>query len=774
MMRGRRASDSEMTSETLPTSTDLRVPEVLQSALGVYKIRIDDRRLTVKYKKSAEFKGDIAIVLTGDWQFTDSAEIGFKAINKGFSTDSVDLLRTHIGNVLASPEASDIMAAIKVEQNKAEEQRFEHSLSKAAGKKKSTTSTSGKASELSSQTVTTMKYTVKKKLVHGQKEQEKQDDSTQALPILWETVKIAGAYYLVCYDPFAQKLRFTTELPVEEENNMMLVPYTEKAADPYDFADAKELRYFIEKAKKETLGTLFSKARKCVKTFYDTDNEAHTNLIAADIVFTYFQDRLGKTHYIFLYGKPGTGKGAVLETFGQLAYRGVQITNANAPNLYRMLGDLEKGQVVIIIDEANRLEDDPFLQEVLKTGYKGNARVARMLDASSAANSKQRYYYTFCFKIIAANKLPTDWKVEGVLDRCFKIKTAPGNPTLDIGDIVDHADDPKNAKVLEQLQYLRKLLFAYRLLHYSEPIPDIRLKEIIGRDAELVKPLIRLFKTHGGSSASDLQNIEDIKKALHYFIKERTEDKTDSFEAYLQKEITELIDSREWQLTEEDKKSKEYVEGIRSISFSDLWDRIIKEKLKGEEIEGERDSLNTSLFGPVSKKRFAGGLRALGGDKARDSTRDKRIWKFNFNTLARFGRAFVGIPDKIELEEQETLDLAAELAAFNFMDEEEEQNEETPLVSDTSGRFERSTDDNRGSEKNLSSENHNEIAGHDEEISGNGQENMENVDVKNNLEGGSSSNNRPDRPNVSERSRDVPELDNNGEGQEGEGGGALQ
>jgi hypothetical protein len=380
-----------------------------------------------------------------------------------------------------------------------------------------------------------------------------------------------------------------------------------------------------------------------------------------------------------------------------------------------LLGDLEKGQVTIIIDEANRLEEDPFLQEVLKTGYKGNARVARMLDASSSTNAQQRYYFTYCFKMVAANKLPTEWKAEGLMDRFFKAKTSPGEPTMDISDIVEHADDPENYKVLQQLQYLRKLLFAYRLLHFSEPIPDLKIKGIIGRDAELIKPLIRLFKTHGGgnnNSPKDLKRFGDIKNALHYFIKDRNDDKSDSFDAFVQKETLQLINTRESMLTSEDKASKEFVDGFREVTFVDLWDTIVKHKLDGKEVEEERDSLDTALFGRISKKRFAATLRTLGGKKARDNTGDKRTWQFSRKTLERFGKSFRAIPSTIELEEQHTIESATKKATISFMDGEEEQeegkennNEETLLDSDTSDTSDTSTGVNPERENNHSRSN---------------------------------------------------------------------
>lgn len=564
-----------------------------------------------------------------------------------------------------------------------------------------------------------MKYTVKRKnkIVNEEEKEESTEQQEVLLSQLWETVKIGGKYCLVSYDPLSYSLRWLNEI---EEADRILVPYTENATEAYEFKDPVDLEYFIQRAKKETLGSLFRKVKRCASSFYDTDEEAYTNLIAADVVFTYFQDKIGKTHYVFVHGKPGTGKGAILETFNQLAYRGVQMTNTNAANLYRLLSHIEKGQVVIIIDEANRLDEDPFLLDVLKTGYKGIAKVPRMMDSSSAANSKQFYYYTYCFKIIAAENLPRDWKAGGFKDRCLIIKTAPGNPGKDITDVVDNADDPEKAKILSELQFLRKLLFAYRLIHFSEPIPDVRIKGIIGRDNELIKPLIRLFKTHG-----DHSSLETIKKTLHYFVKQRNQEHTDTFDAYVNEQLEQLISSREGQLTQEQLST---FGTSRQLSFNDIWENIIKNKLDGKEIPDKPDSLMTSLFGEQSKKHLAMVLRNLGGRKAKDSSGNKREWKFDLKTLERFTKSFNVIPDKIELEDQDTLESATHRAVISFInDDNEEEEAEEEKFSD---RSDRSFKNNGGSETNLTSENRNENIPYNIEISGNGKGNNNNLDAK--------------------------------------------
>jgi len=446
---------------------------------------------------------------------------------------------------------------------------------------------------------------------------------------LWETVRIGDKFHFVSYDPLQMKLSTTNEIT---ENGKTIVPFTEEAIEHYAFESMDEQEQHIQLAKKETAGSLFKKIRRWAAKFYDTDIPEYIDLIAGDIFFTYFQDRIGKTHYLFVWGDPDQGKGAILETFNQLGYRGVQITDATAATVYRILGSVEKGQAILIIDEANQLENDTFLLNVLKVGYKGNTKIPRVMDAQSSENNRVEYFYPYGFKIIAAEHLPDRWKTGGFQSRCFKIKTAPGDPDIDIGDVVDNAGDPTNAAILAQLTKLRKTLFAYRLLHYHEPIPDIKLKGITGRDRELTKPLIRLFGTHG-----DSESLETIKSTMHYFIKERNADKSESLNAEVLKRVKELINFDSENTTNE-------------LEYKTIWDDL-KLQLNGKDVEDKRDTMDTDLFGQISSKRLAGVLRSIGGNKAKNSAGDKRVWKFDDKTLARYSRIYKEIPDTIELEE---------------------------------------------------------------------------------------------------------------------------
>ncbi len=86
----------------------------------------------------------------------------------------------------------------------------------------------------------------------------------------------------------------------------------------YVFSDMQEIKEYAKRAEKENLDTLFEKVKNVWKKYFDIDDETLT-LCAADTIFTYFQDKLGMTHYLLFVGDNNTGKSNALESFIILA-----------------------------------------------------------------------------------------------------------------------------------------------------------------------------------------------------------------------------------------------------------------------------------------------------------------------------------------------------------------------------------------------------------------------------------------------------------------------
>jgi len=109
--------------------------------------------------------------------------------------------------------------------------------------------------------------------------------------------------------------------------------------EPYTFESIQQINELIEDVKaNETADTLFSKIKRQWKR-YDSESESHISLCSGDCFFTYFQDKLGMTHYLFFVGDNEAGKSTKLFLFKYLAYRpflGIDISTAN---IYRFYGN---------------------------------------------------------------------------------------------------------------------------------------------------------------------------------------------------------------------------------------------------------------------------------------------------------------------------------------------------------------------------------------------------------------------------------------------------
>ena len=105
-------------------------------------------------------------------------------------------------------------------------------------------------------------------------------------------------------------------LPCREE-----YPYT-----PYEFVNEEQLQRYLEIAKHETIDSLYQKAKYIVRKYIDQD-EHKLNLLAIDIIWSYFQDKFGTTHYIGVTGENEGGKSFIGNMFEAVAYRVLNMTS---------------------------------------------------------------------------------------------------------------------------------------------------------------------------------------------------------------------------------------------------------------------------------------------------------------------------------------------------------------------------------------------------------------------------------------------------------------
>src|SRR6478672_11363612 len=176
-------------------------------------------------------------------------------------------------------------------------------------------------------------------------------------------------------------------------------------------------------------------------------------ILAADTLYSYFQEKFGTTHYNIFIGENGSGKNSALLFFKILGYRVFYVTAASAANYYTFLGKNQEGQGAIAEDEADDIGYDRDKQRILKTGYASGGNVPKVEFSKNGSTRNQVSYLTFCHKWLAMEELPDEKKIKGMLDRSFIFKFIMGDVKYNIKEILND----KNSSQYKQLEHLRKL-----------------------------------------------------------------------------------------------------------------------------------------------------------------------------------------------------------------------------------------------------------------------------------------------------------------------------
>jgi hypothetical protein len=309
-------------------------------------------------------------------------------------------------------------------------------------------------------------------------------------------------------------------------------------------------------------------------------------------------------------GDNNTGKSNALRVFNQLGYRPLFDTSVTPANIYNFLGQSEEGQGIILEDEIDSIEDQEEKMRIYKVGYVTGAHVTRIYDSNGTKSRGQKRFNTFCFKAFSSERQPAFYKSKGFVDRLFTVNCSPGNPPHDISEVSSDAGDPKSKKLFRGIEDLRKLLLIYRMIHYEDQIPDVRLS-VNGRDRQLCKSVIRLFIS--------TKALNGIVASLSRFLADKKNKKLRSFDSYLYSVIS----------GSEHRKG----EGVTySVSNESLWGKICS--LPGDYIPNKPQSYQTDEYGTVSKTQVTricedkfGGIRGHDGKE--------RTLTFNRDSIKR-------------------------------------------------------------------------------------------------------------------------------------------
>lgn len=381
-------------------------------------------------------------------------------------------------------------------------------------------------------------------------------------------------------------------IPSIDENTRILKPPSseEYLHIPYEFASKDDLVNVLKHTREHvTIFSLYRKAKVIVPKYIDQE-EYIVNLIAIDVIISYFQDRFNTTHYTGIFGDNGSGKSSIGDVVEALGYRAVNTTDPTPANIFRSLGSVEAGQIILILDEAEKVDQSQEMMSILKTGYDFRKHVSRINQNSG----KPERFCTYCLKLIIGERPPGQNIAKGIMDRTFTLAVYVGNPKHDIKEILNPTDTggEEQKELLKEITDFRNELFAFRILHFKDKIRNIDIG-IKGRNKELVKPCLQLFSNP--VTEEDKKSYKEIENTFNTLLKIKNNKKDFTLEASLIPIIIELM--------HESKK--------KVVAFSDFWTRL-KENVNGHFDERKPNEYHTEEFGTIYRNSISNMLQKLG------------------------------------------------------------------------------------------------------------------------------------------------------------------
>jgi len=114
-------------------------------------------------------------------------------------------------------------------------------------------------------------------------------------------------------------------------------------------------------------------------------------------------------------------------------YRSVNTTDPNAPNIFGSLGNVEPGQITLILDEAEKVDQSIDMIPILKSGYAFNKKVSCI----NSFTGKPELFFAFCQMMIIGERPPSPNIAKGVNERILGDVIYFGNPQYDIKEILN-------------------------------------------------------------------------------------------------------------------------------------------------------------------------------------------------------------------------------------------------------------------------------------------------------------------------------------------------
>jgi hypothetical protein len=431
------------------------------------------------------------------------------------------------------------------------------------------------------------------------------------------------------------------KLNLSEQNDIILKPHSQGTGSPifpYTFANVDEISFFVDRARKETIDSLFLKHKSIWKKIVVADNEV-INLLAIDSLYSYFQDKFSTTHYDMFVGTPNSGKDAILLGFKYLGYRVVVASDMSGANLLDLLSSIEPNQITLAEDELDDIHENPDKLRIYKVGYDNTDVVPRTLDGNTS-NRNARFYYPFCFKIYAAEESPDVKKLEGFNDRTFKVNTMKGKPLIYVKKLSEKTDSKIYNDIASKIDYLRKVTLTYRLIHHDDIIEQVNTN-IEGRALELTEPQLRLFNSDKLASKERTVLQNDVLPVLSACLRSKGEIASKTLEAIVYQALNKLLPTacrRALLDTVMDTDNANNVnDALKVLSNQQIYE--VRALADGSPIADKQHVFYSVEYGQVSEKKILKICRDKFHAKDTRNTRERSL-EFNQDIVSKVGKTF--------------------------------------------------------------------------------------------------------------------------------------
>jgi hypothetical protein len=427
--------------------------------------------------------------------------------------------------------------------------------------------------------------------------------------LLAEAVIVRGIPFFAVSRAGSKDITLEKSIPIDDTSEYRPFELSAYLSEPYRFKSKQHFEASVEIVRRETRDSIFRKVKAIWSKYIDAD-DFHISLCAADTIFTYYQDKMGMTHYLFFIGGNNSGKSNNLLVLKYLAYRNFTSTDMTYANIYQFLGSGEEGQGTLCEDEADRIDEDKSKMAIHKNGYIKGIPVAR---TDTSFGRKQMKFNTYCFKAFAAERFPDPVKGKGFNQRVIELQCSSGNPQHDIAEVTDETGAEEFQVLREELSEVRNTLLLSRLLDFHKVIPDIKLN-IRGREKQLFKPVVRIFQK--------TETLAELLPVISNYVMQKREANYSSFHSFLYKAIMDLIIERQ----------------TTKLQSGFIWE-YIKSNLQGADIRGKPLSYDSSEFGELSQKEVTQTLEHIFGARAKKSHGVTAL-RFDMSKLKRLGNIY--------------------------------------------------------------------------------------------------------------------------------------